>query len=285
MTEKPTTPVTGTAAGVPYLVSPPAGGGPAPVIVAWHLMDAPRSEAAFAAALPLSGLPAWRVYLGLPMFGARTPPGGRDDVLALAAEDYVLNLFGPVVEQAAAELPDVLAVLRERFPMSPGPIGVLGGSAGAAAALLAMVESPVPIAAGALVNPAVAPEVVVGLGEELFGITYRWSDASRSVNSRLDFPSRAAQVAGPAPGRAVLVVSGDEDAPAMREGAGRLRDAVAAELPDPTRASLLTVPGLGHALAEEPGIAPAPQWPRLAPVDARIADFFRAELPGLAPAR
>ena len=65
MTEPPSaTPITGVAAGVPFLAIPPSVGAPAPdgrrhavpLIVAWHLMDPPRSEAAFAAALPLNGL-------------------------------------------------------------------------------------------------------------------------------------------------------------------------------------------------------------------------------------
>jgi hypothetical protein len=68
-----TTPLTGTTVnGVPYLAVPPlSDAATAPVIILWHLMDAPRSEAAFAAALPLDGLDAWKVYLGLPTFGAR----------------------------------------------------------------------------------------------------------------------------------------------------------------------------------------------------------------------
>src|SRR5918992_4876986 len=98
-------PTTGVAAGVPFLALPP-GGRPdaaAPIVVAWHLMDAPRTEAAFAAALPLAGLDAWRIYLGLPMFGARTPPGGPEEVMRLAYEDAVLNLYAPVIEQAFSE--------------------------------------------------------------------------------------------------------------------------------------------------------------------------------------
>ncbi|HKH50744.1 MAG TPA: alpha/beta hydrolase, partial [Mycobacterium sp.] len=69
-----TTPLTGTTSnGVPYLAVPPASDtATAPVIILWHLMDAPRSESAFAAALPLDGLDAWKVYLGLPTFGARS---------------------------------------------------------------------------------------------------------------------------------------------------------------------------------------------------------------------
>src|SRR4051794_16105062 len=51
--------ITGTAAGVPFTALPPAGAvdGPAPLIVTWHMLDAPRTDAAFAAALPMTGVP------------------------------------------------------------------------------------------------------------------------------------------------------------------------------------------------------------------------------------
>ena len=47
-------PVTGRAAGVPFIVFAPDSGDHAtsPIVLAWHLLDAPRTEAAFAAALP-----------------------------------------------------------------------------------------------------------------------------------------------------------------------------------------------------------------------------------------
>lgn len=49
-------PITGVAAGVPYVALPPAGDRDgAPLVVAWHLVDPPRSEAAMAAAVPLAG--------------------------------------------------------------------------------------------------------------------------------------------------------------------------------------------------------------------------------------
>jgi hypothetical protein len=38
---------------------------------------------------------------------------------------------------------------------------------------------------------------------------------------------------------------------------------------------LETVPGLEHALAEEPGIDPAPQTPQAAEVDGIVARWFR----------
>src|SRR4051812_31585724 len=94
----------GVAAGVPYVLRAPAGRrADAPVVVGWHLMDAPRTEAAFAAALPLDGLDAWRVYLGLPFHGSRSP--GQEEVMRLAYEEPVLQMHGPANEQAVAEFP------------------------------------------------------------------------------------------------------------------------------------------------------------------------------------
>ena len=84
--------VSGVAAGVPYVALPPAGrhGGhePAPLIIAWHLNDPPRSAAAMAAALPLSGAAAWRVYLDLPMHGQRQLPGGLEEFMQLGYQDH-----------------------------------------------------------------------------------------------------------------------------------------------------------------------------------------------------
>jgi hypothetical protein len=57
--------ITGTAAGVPFTALPPVDDGAAPLIVTWHMLDAPKSDAAFAAALPMNDLPAWRVHLGM----------------------------------------------------------------------------------------------------------------------------------------------------------------------------------------------------------------------------
>src|SRR3954452_23474372 len=123
---------TGVAAGVPYVLRAPADRrADAPVVVGWHLMDAPRTEAAFAAALPLAGLDAWRVYLGLPMMGARALPGGMDEFMARGYEDAVMLAHGPVNAQAADEFDAAWAVLRERVGLGSGPLGLFGGSAGA----------------------------------------------------------------------------------------------------------------------------------------------------------
>jgi hypothetical protein len=70
--------ISGVAGGMPYLASPRGCAPRAPLVVAWHLHDPPRSETAMAAALPLSELPACRVYLGLPLSGSRLPEGGLE---------------------------------------------------------------------------------------------------------------------------------------------------------------------------------------------------------------
>src|SRR5262245_10771663 len=133
-------PVSGVAADVPYVALKPAGRHdgrePAPLIVAWHLNDPPRSAAAMASALPLAGVPAWRVYLDLPMHGRRQLPGGLEEFMRLGYQDAVLKAFEPQVTLAVAEFPAVLAGLRARLPVTSGPIGVVGGSVGAVPAQL-----------------------------------------------------------------------------------------------------------------------------------------------------
>src|SRR5438067_1140117 len=149
--------ITGTAAGVPFTALPPTGAidGPAPLIVTWHMLDAPRTDAAFAAALPMTGVPAWRVHLGMPMCGARMVDGRVDAVIELIRKDPLMAYLAPFVYQAAAEFPAALAALRDQLPVDDEPISVLGGSLGGAVALEVLTTGRIPIKAVALVNPAV----------------------------------------------------------------------------------------------------------------------------------
>ncbi|WP_199493149.1 alpha/beta hydrolase [Marinitenerispora sediminis] len=186
---------TGVAAGVPYVALPPAGGArSAPLVAVWHMMDAPRTETAMAAALPLAELAAWRVYLGLPMHGSRQPAGeaGPDDA---AFPDPLLDIVAPVVRGAAAEFPAALAELRTVLPVTDGPVGLVGASAGAAVALEVLAAGAIPVAAAALVNPAVTARAVIGVGERAFGMRYPWTEESRAVADRLDFVARAGEIA------------------------------------------------------------------------------------------
>jgi pimeloyl-ACP methyl ester carboxylesterase len=257
--------ITGQAAGVPFVALAPSAGerAEAPVVVAWHLLDSPRTEQAFAAAVPLDGLDAWRIYFGLPLSGARTPAGGPEELMRLGFEDAVLKLHWPIVSAAVAEFPAAFAELRERLELAAGPVGVMGGSLGAAVAQLVLAESGRDFAAAVLLSPVVQLRGAVEAGGRRFGVSYPWSEESGAVADRLDFVARAGEF-GDTP---VLLVVGEEDDEGFREPAA----ALASVLP---RAELVTIPAMGHALAEEPGLEAAAQTPPAKAVDRAAVDWF-----------
>lgn len=275
--------ITGVAAGVPFVAIPPERArAHAPVVVAWHLLDPPRSETALAAALPLAGLDAWRIYLGLPMCGSRLPEGGLDEVMRLGYEDAVLNLYGPIAAQAAEEFAPAFAALRERFGFGAGPVGLVAASQGSAVAQLVMTEprftDGLDVAVAVLVSPVSQLAAVVECMERRFATTYPWSEPSQQVARRLDFVARADEFVGdPA---VLLVVGEDDDVSGFREPAMRLRDALARRASDPERVRFALVPGMEHALAEEPGLEPAPQIPAAAEVDRLAVEWFTRHLVG-----
>ncbi|WIV53508.1 alpha/beta hydrolase family protein [Amycolatopsis nalaikhensis] len=253
--------VEGVAAGVPFVAVPPGEeAASAGVVAGWHLMDAPASERAMAAALPMAELTAWRVYFGLPLSGTRLPEGGYDEVFRRASEDAVLNIYAPVTAQAADEFPAAVAELRERLG-ADGPLGVFGGSAGAAVALEVLARGDAPIAAGAVVSPVVQLAPLIAANERRFAVTYSWSERSRAAAARLDFVARAAELTAP-----LLLVVGSDDDIAIREPAA----ALAARLGD--RAELVTVESMAHELP--------PGTPDAVRVDAAFSEWFARRLRG-----
>lgn len=279
-TSNPTELITGQAGGVPFVAAPPANGAraSAPVVVAWHLMDPPRTEAAFAAALPLDGLDAWRIYLGLPMSGSRLPSGGAEEFMRLGYEDAVLNIYGPVSYRAAEEFGAAFAELREQLELDPGPIGVMGGSQGAAVAQLIVAEGELDISAAVLVSPVVQLRQVVAANERRFGVTYTWSDESNAVADRLDFVARSTEISHRQVQPATLLVVGEQDAPEIRDAAAKLHAALTQIYAAEERVELATIPDMEHALADEPGTDPAPQTPHAAVVDRLATQWFQRYL-------
>ena len=269
--------ITGTAAGVPFTALPPTGSahGPAPLIVTWHMLDAPRTDAAFAAALPMIGVPAWRVHLGMPMCGARMVDGRLDAAIELAREDALLAFLAPFTRQAADEFPAALTALRDQLPVDDGPVSVLGASLGGAVALRVLTEGTTPIRAVALVNPAVRIRSVVGLVEGLAGHPYRWTAQAEKTADELDFVARVADIPAQPP---LLLVSGERDHPELRADAAALVDALRGRYAQPDEVELVTVPELAHPLAEEPGLEPAPQLPTARAVDEILTRWFVRQL-------
>ncbi|MEU8418922.1 prolyl oligopeptidase family serine peptidase [Amycolatopsis japonica] len=269
-------PVTGTAAGVPFTVLPPSAevSGPAPVVVAWHMIDAPRSDAAFAAALPLAGVPAWRVYLGMPLCGARMVDGGMDAVVERARRDAMLAYVDPFVRQAALEFPAALAELRERFGFDTSRTAVVGGSLGGAVALTILATREIPVRAAALINPAVRARSVVGLVEGMLDRPYPWNDEAEQAADQLDFVARSSEISARETQVPLMLVSGEDDHPSLRTDADDLVAALRERYARPDDVRLARVAGLAHPLAEEPGIEPAPQLPIAKLVDDTVAEWL-----------
>jgi predicted esterase len=267
-------PLSGTAAGVPYVALPPRTPTPdAPVVVSWHLLDPPRTPTAMAAAVPMTGLDSWRIHLGLPKTGSRMPPGGPAALMELAATDAVELLFGPLSRAAADEFEPALAELRNRFGIADGRLGLLGGSLGAGVALTVLTETQSPVHAAALVSPLVQLRALVDALGRQFGAPYHWTEPARRTADRLDFVARAGEIA--ATGAAVALVTGSDDGPETREPAATLAAALSVAGADVVAHE---IPGMGHALAEEPGIDAAPQTPHAAAVDRIVTDWFQRHL-------
>jgi len=257
-----------TANGVPYLVIPAASPG-APVVVIWHLLDPPRTPAAMASAIPLAGLDATRMYLGLPMSGARTPEGGFGAIMALLAQDAPLLVHGPIWQQAVDEFPEAFAELRERFAIATDAVvGLVGGSMGSAVAAGVLAAGTAGARAAVLLSPMMRLRSMIDAVSPRFG-GYTWSPASEAVADRMDFLARAAEVT--AAGAAIRMIAGSDDEEAAFLVPARKFAAT-------TGADLHELAGVGHALAEEPGVDPAPQTDGARRADALTVEWLRANL-------
>jgi dienelactone hydrolase len=272
--EQLTKPLRGTAADVPYVALPPtaidaAPAGPLRLIVAWHGFDPPCTEAAFAAAVPMTGVPAWRVFLGL-----RPPGGGPPEV----RDQVFLDLFGPAVEHAADRLPVVLAELRRELSIEEGPVGLVGFSVGGAAALLSLATGVTPVFGAALISPVVAPTRALAALERRSGRTYQWTARNRAIADRLDFGARAGEIARRDP--ALLLVGGTDDEIVTAADVTGLRDLLVARGLTDVEAVTLR---MTHALAAEPGMDPEPPTAEAVGVDHALTDWFRDRLAAAPP--
>ncbi|MET3807341.1 pimeloyl-ACP methyl ester carboxylesterase [Nakamurella sp. UYEF19] len=283
MTAESTAAITGKAAGVPFLAIPPrVVHQQSPVVVAWHLMDPPRTEAAFAAALPLAGFDGWRIYLGLPLCGARLPTGGFDALMQLGFEDAVLKLQGPIASQGAAEFPAAWEDLKAQLDLHDAPLALVGGSMGSAVAQLVLAETGpaagLVASAAVLISPISQLRPAVDATGRLYGVEYPWGPESLDVARRLDFVRRAKETAAANEPAIRLIVGADDDEVGFVQPAQALRNALAEHYSDQTRVDFRLVAGMGHAVAEEPGIDPAPQTDQAREVDRLTTEWLNRHL-------
>ncbi|MGI5418758.1 hypothetical protein [Actinomadura luteofluorescens] len=269
-------PVHGTVAGDAYVALPPTAvdataSGPTRLIVAWPGFDPPRAATALATAIPMTGVPVWRVYLDLP---GRSPGGlGSGSIL----ETESIEAYCAAVENAARRLPDALAQIRRDLDVPDGPVGLAGFSAGGAAALLAVAHGVVPVSTAALVAPVVAPARAARAVEKRSGSERAWSEHAVALADRLDLGALAGDIAGrDVP---VLLVGGAKDRVVPAREITALRD----ELRRHGGEAESTTFRMGHALAAEPGTEPRPPITEAVRVDGVLTDWFRDRLATLAP--
>ncbi|MGH2626196.1 MAG: alpha/beta hydrolase family protein [Anaerolineales bacterium] len=264
-----------TANGVPFLALPPERARDAQgAVIFWHGADPPRTEEALAAAVPMRGVPVWRVYLGMPGHGIRSPEGGVEEIMRLAAQDALSLLFRPRIEDALAELPGAVDDLRARLGIDPAlPLGLFGFSQGGAAALLAVSRGLLPFKAVVTFGATVDMQALINHIASLFGMTYEWTDERRALADRLSPVGYARALAES--GAAILLGVGADDPYPTREPAERLAASIVS---GGGSAEARIVPNLAHAFVDEPGEAPAPQGEQARAVDDLASRWFTSHL-------
>jgi len=227
-----------------------------PPIVLWHGFGPPASESEMMSRFPLDEVPAIKVYLGLPLFGARAPAGGKDDLVRRQKEDLALLVFEPVVWGAVNELPSVVrALVRHGCMKAEEEIGLLGFSAGGTAALISLAEHKVKVRSAVVLNPSPGLSASVHAFERATGLAYAWTEASRELARRSNIADRAADVAKDPQPPALLAIAGADDKTIALEDLGGFENAMTlryARIGAADRFQYVVIEGLSHSSGDAP---------------------------------
>jgi predicted esterase len=238
-----------TLAGVPAILRVPRTIKKPPILL-WHGLGPPADESELMDALPLDDVPAVKVYLGLPLFGARSPGDGAASLARRQAEDYASLIFQPVVVGAAKELPTVLKALRERRCLRANDkIGLFGFSAGGTAVLIALTIPGMPVGAAITVNAPIGLNAAIDAMERAAKQPYAWTESARLLAERSDSIAHAAEIASGLPPRALLLFHGADDTIVASSGAVSLHAALQPYYLRPgedQRLKLVIAPGVSH---------------------------------------
>jgi dienelactone hydrolase len=238
-----------TLAGVPAILRVPRTIKKPPIVL-WHGLGPPAGESALMDALPLDDVPAVKVYLGLPLFGARSPTGAAASLARRQAQDYASQIFEPVVVGAAKELPAVLKALREKRCLGANDkIGLFGFSAGGTAVLLALTTPGMPVGAAVTVNAPIGLSAAIDAMERATKRSYTWTESARLLAERSDSITHAVEIASGDPPRALLLFHGADDTIVAPSGAVSLQAALQPYYQRPgenQRLKLMIASGVSH---------------------------------------
>jgi predicted esterase len=199
--------------GVPVLISRPGVVTPnTRLVVLYHGFGPPQNPRALAAVLRLDEMDAILAFVNLPMVADRMPAGGRDELLRVQKEDFVNGFFFRSISGATAELQQIVKELNATYHLDADKgIGLFGFSAGGAAALLALLESDVPITAAVIVNAPMSVMQNVENWQRTLKRQFAWDNASRKAANRYDVELQADKIAERKILPALLIVQGDAD--------------------------------------------------------------------------
>jgi len=238
-----------TIADVPAIVRVPREISKPPIVL-WHGFGPPASEAALMEALPLDDVPAIKVYLGLPLFGGRKPPGGMAEVGRRQGEDFAAFVFKPAVIGAAEELHSVVSELNARHCVGARErIGLFGFSAGGTSVLLSLIEHRVPIAAAVTLNASTGLDATIRALEHATGKSFQWGDESRALAHRTIAIEHIDEITQGHPAAALLLIQGASDTMLDPHDATALFEKLRPRFDashQSQRVELLAVPGMTH---------------------------------------
>lgn len=244
--------------GVPAILRAPKVVTQAPIVL-WHGFGSPAGETELMQALPLDEVPAVKVYLGLPLFGARTPAAPDESLAQRQAEDYGTRIFEPVVLGAARELPGVVAALRQMSCLGEKDrVGLFGFSAGGAAVLSVLIESQVPVRSAVVINAPMGLNAAIAALESATRHPYVWTRRTRDLALRTDPVRHAQEIASFSPPPKLLLINGGDDALVPPSGSTRLFQALEPLYHDKGsdgRLATAVLPGVTHDWTGPAGLA------------------------------
>ena len=237
--------------GIPLLISKPGVVNPnTRLVVLYHGFGPPQNPRALAEVLRLEGMDAILAFVNLPMVADRMPAGGRDELLRVQKEDFVNGFFFRSISGATAELQQIVKELTATYHLDADKgIGLFGFSAGGAAALLALLESDVPITAAVIVNAPMSVTQNVENWQRTLKRQFEWDDASRKAANRYDVELQADKIAERKILPALLILQGDADKQLGIEPARRAFEALKQRYGgrgEAERIQFEAIHGLGH---------------------------------------
>ncbi|MGI8436546.1 MAG: prolyl oligopeptidase family serine peptidase [Chthoniobacterales bacterium] len=272
-----------TFQGVPVLIVRPKVILPgAQLVVLFHGFGPPASPASLARALPLERLSSVLAYVNLPLVAGRLPAGGIEGLKRVQEKNFVNGFFFPSINGASTELPLIVHEIAREYHLDVrNGIGLFGFSAGGAAALLALMEPGVPVAAAAILNAPLSVKENVRNWEQALHRQFQWDAAARAAADRYDVERQAGRIANRKPLPALLLMRGGADESFDAEAVGRATAALRTAYEKENAGSKFAAKvfsGVGHNFGPDAKVTTSAPTTASDEIDDTVEHFFERYL-------